>query len=151
MTLTDHFMQSNIFVDSLSEIEYGWDQAYVSYPTVFATVGLEIVGGSGLCNIVDRIRMDEGTLAVALPDDGYRFFVGLNDYTDSKVDTLIIAKVDAIEAADFGLEYPIDLSREEQHALYRRLDEECEVAYGKSCEDLLAEARNRMERERLES
>ena len=110
MPLTDYFIQSNIFVDSSSEIEYGWDQAYISYPIVFATVGLEIIGGSGLCHIVDRIRMDEGTLSVALPDEGYRFFVGLNDYTDSKVDTLIIAKVDTVQAADYGLKYPIDLS-----------------------------------------
>lgn len=41
--------------------------------------------------------------------------------------------------------YTIDLTEEEQIAIYNRLDEQCRKYEGKSCEELLAEAKKRME------
>ena len=46
---------------------------------------------------------------------------------------------------DEGEMYTIDLSPDEQTALYNRLDEQCRKYLGKSCEELLAEARKAME------
>jgi hypothetical protein len=41
--------------------------------------------------------------------------------------------------------YTIDLTADEQDALYARLDEQCRKYLDKGCEELLAEARKRME------
>ena len=40
--------------------------------------------------------------------------------------------------------YLIDLSEEEQIAIYERLDEQCRKYLGKSCEDLLKAAEKEM-------
>ena len=76
----------------------------------------------------------------------YYFYVGLNDYTDSKVDTCITVIITNSESPDNEDFYTIDLSEEEQKALYRRLDEESRILFGKSCEDLLEGARAEMEK-----
>ena len=136
-------MRANIFVDPAAEIDYGWDQAYVDYPVVFPTVGLDIWGGDGLDGIVRIMRIEEGH--GSLPDDAsidYR--VGLNAFTKSRVDTVILATVRENQAER---EYIITLSEAEQAALHRQLDEQCREILGKSCDDLLAEARKRMEAE----
>ena len=39
-----------------------------------------------------------------------------------------------------GVQYFIDLTAEEQSAIYARLDEQCKRYLGKNCEELLAEA-----------
>ena len=41
--------------------------------------------------------------------------------------------------------YTIDLNKEEEVAMFNRLDEQCRMYLGKGCADLLAEARMRME------
>ena len=71
----------------------------------------------------------------------------MNDYTDSKVDTCITVIIANSESPDNEEIYTIDLSDEEQKALYRRLDGESRILFGKSCEDLLEEARVEMEKE----
>ena len=122
------------------------DQAYVDYPVVFPTIGLDIWGGEGLDSIVRIMRIEEGRGPV--PDDAsidYR--VGLNTFTKSRVDTVILATV---RETHIEREYIITLSEAEQAALYRQLDEQCREILGRSCEDLLAEARKRMEAELLE-
>jgi hypothetical protein len=43
--------------------------------------------------------------------------------------------------------YTIDLTAEEQQAVYDRLDEQCREHEGKSCEELLKEAERRMREE----
>ena len=43
--------------------------------------------------------------------------------------------------------YFIDLTVEEQSALYARLDEQCKMYLGKSCEELLAEAGEELKEE----
>lgn len=154
-TLIDRFMRENVSIDPNTEIMYGSDQAYVNYPSRFATVGFEILAGYGLQLLVDRLRKDLGFKPLEPIDDEdydkdcdqtgeYYFYVGLNDYTDSKVDTCITVIIESDESPDNEEIYTIDLSDEEQKALYRRLDEECRILFGKSCEDLLEEARAEM-------
>ena len=41
--------------------------------------------------------------------------------------------------------YTIDLTKDEQAAIYSRLDEQCRKYLDKGCKELLAEARKRME------
>ena len=112
----------------------------------FPTVGLDIWGGDGLDGIVRIMRIKEGHGPV--PDDAsIDYHVGLNAFTKSRVDTAILATVRENQAEQ---EYIITLSEAEQAALYRQLDEQCREILGRSCEDLLAEARKRMEAELLE-
>ena len=157
-TLIDRFMRENVSIDPHSEIMYGSDQAYVCCPRRFATVGFELIAGYGLQLLADRLRKDLGFKPLEPIDDEdydkdcdqtgeYYFYVGLNDYTDSKVDTCITVIIANSESPDNEELYTIDLSDEEQRALYRRLDEECHILFGKSCEDLLEEARAEMEKE----
>ena len=154
-TLIDRFMRENVSIDPNTEIMYGSDQAYVCYPRRFATVGFEICAGYGLQLLVDRLRKDLGFKPLEPIDDEdydedcdqtgeYYFYVGLNDYTDSKVDTCISVIIESDESPDNEELYTIDLSEEEQEALYRRLDEECRILFRQSCEDLLEEARAEM-------
>ena len=161
-TLIDRFMRENVSIDPHSEIMYGSGQVYVSCPRRFATVGLEIIAGYGLQLLVDRLRKDLGFKPLEPIDDEdydedcdqegeYYFYAGLNDYTDSKVDNCISVIIESDEAPDNEELYTIDLSEEEQRALYRRLGEESRILFGKSCEDLLEEARQEMEKmERME-
>ncbi len=159
LSLIDRFLKENISVSLDEEIMYGSDQAYDSYPCRFATVGLEVDGGYGLCRIVDRMRKTLGFKPLEplepldFDDDydsdcdqegEYRFYVGLNDYNASKVDSCITVILINSRSPDNEDSYVIDLSEEEQKALYRRLDEDCRKLLGKSCEDLLEEARNQM-------
>lgn len=78
-------------------------------------------------------------------DGWYDFYIGLNDWDKTKVDTCIDAIVCNSNSVDEGECYTIDLTPDEQIALYNRLDEQCRKYLGKSCEDLLAEARKAME------
>ncbi len=157
-TLIDRFMRENVSIDPHTEIMYGSDQAYVNYPRRFATVGFEICAGYGLQLLVDRLRKDLGFKPLEPIDDEdydkdcdqtgeYYFYVGLNDYTDSKVDTCITVIIESDESPDNEELYTIDLSDEEQKALYRRLNEESRILFGKSCDDFLEEARAAMEKE----
>lgn len=154
-TLIDRFMRENVSIDPHTEIMYGSDQAYVNCPCRFAMVGFEICAGYGLQLLVDRLRKDLGFKPLEPIDDEdydkdcdqtgeYYFYVGLNDYTDSKVDTCITVIIANSESPDNEEIYTIDLSDEEQRALYRRLDEESRILFGQSCEDLLGEARKEM-------
>ncbi|MBR0076492.1 MAG: hypothetical protein IJP96_12150 [Synergistaceae bacterium] len=152
--LIDRFMRENIFLYPQAEIHYGSGEAYVTYPCCFATVGFEIRAGYALQLMVDRMRKDLGFKPIE-PIDGedydadcdqngeYYFYVGLNDYTDSKVDSTISVLFDNSTSSDSGEIYEIDLSKEEQIALYNRLDKEARIVYGMSCEELLEEARRR--------
>ena len=157
-TLIDRFMRENVSIDPHTEIMYGSDQAYVNCPRRFATVGFEIYAGYGLQLLADRLRKDLGFKPLEPIDDedydedcdqtgNYYFYVGLNDYTDSKVDTSISVIIESDESPDNEELYTIDLSDEEQRALYRRLDQECRILFGKSCDDFLEESRAAMEKE----
>lgn len=155
MGMFERIIQDQVFIDFGCEVLYGDDQMYLDYPTRFATVGFQLMSTSLLSGIVDRIRKEQGFTPLHPIDeytdemcDGsawYDFFIGLNDWDRTKVDTCIEAAVCNSSSADEGELYTIDLTPEAQAALYNRLDEQCRQYLGKSCEDLLAEARKAME------
>ena len=51
------------------------------------------------------------------------------------------------DSEDNESRYFIDLTAEEQSVIYARLDEQCKIYLGKSCEELLAEAGKELEEE----
>ena len=136
-SLIDYFFRENISLCPHNEIFYGVDEAYVSYPCRFATAELEICAGCGLRLIVDSIREELGF--EPLDDGEYVFYVGLNDYT--KIDNCISVFLVGCSSPDNEEIYTIDLTKEEQEALYKRLDEEAQNVYGMSCEDIMKKAR----------
>ena len=154
MTLMEGFIRDEIFIDFGTEIMYGDDQAYIDYPVRFPTVGFQLMATSGLSRIADRIRKDRGMRPMHAMDEytddtcdnegWYDFFIGLNGYADNHMDSCIDFVVVNADSEDNEELYTIDLSEEEQAAVYNRLDEQCRKYEGKSCEELLEEARRLM-------
>lgn len=157
MTLIEGFVKDEIFIDFGSEVMYGDDQAYISYPCRFPTVGFQLMATNGLVQIADRIRKDKGMRPMHPMDEftddtcdnegWYDFYVGLNGFTENHMDTCIDFVVVNADSEDNEEMYHIDLGADEQAAIYNRLDEQCRKYLGKGCEELLAEARKEMENE----
>ena len=165
MTLIECIVNENIFIDFEKEIIYGSDQQYVSYPSRFASVSFSLIDTKLLNRLADRIRIRSGFKPLVPAEENateenhleknpdemtfpyawYEFFIGLNDFTESKVDSCICFTVQDVDSPDDGESYTIDLGEDEQKFIYKRLDEQCREHLGKSCEELLAEARRRME------
>ena len=155
MTLFEGFVKDEVFIDFGADVLYGSDQCYVNYPCQFPTVGFQLMATSGLAQIADRIRkeqgfkpmhpMDEYTDETCDQNGWYDFFIGLNDWSNSKVDSCIDVIVVNSDSPDNEECYTIDLDGKEQEYVYARLDEQCRKYLGKSCEELLAEARKLME------
>ena len=155
MTLTEGFVRDEIFIDFGSEIMYGDDQCYIDYPCRFPTVGFQLMATNGLVQIADRIRKDAGFKPMHPMDEYtdetcdqkgfYNFYIGLNDWSARKCDSCIEFIVVNSDSEDNEELYTIDLGRDEEVAMYNRLDEQCRQHLGKSCADLLAEAKRRME------
>ena len=127
-----------IVLDLENEIRYGSDQAYISYPTRFATVTVQLLPTEDLCAAVNGLRTGYA------PVDDMEFFIGINDFTATKLDNCIEAIVTAADAPDAEDRYTIDLSEGDQREVFAALDKECSEKLGKGCEELLAEARRRM-------
>ena len=154
MTLTEAFVKDEVFIDFGSEIMYGDDQAYMSYPTRFPTVGFQLMATNGHSQIADRIRKDAGFKPLHAMDEytddtcdnegWYDFYVGINGYAENHMDSGIDFVVVNSDSEDNEEMYTIDLTTEEQNAVFARLDEQCRKYEGKSCEELLAEAWKRM-------
>ena len=155
MGLLEAVVRDNVFIDFGSEIQYGSDQVYDSYPCRFATVGFQLMPSTLLGQTADRIRVDRGYRPMH-PIDGYTdemcdqegfydFYIGLNDWSRTKCDTFIQFAVVNTESPDNEEMYTIDLDENEQVAVYNRLDEQCRECLGKGCVDLLAESRKKME------
>ena len=125
--LFGELIKDAIKIDFTSEILYGRDQAYVSYPAVFPTVTFKLEETPAFEMIAERKRLEE-------PCDIY---LGINGYTDSHVDTVIILRPDTDG-------YPIGLTLEEQDAIYDLLNEQCIKHLNKDLEELLAESRERI-------
>lgn len=146
-----------IEIDFESGIMYSNEQAFVSYPCRFATVEFMLHDTDVLYAIADSMRKELGYLPMCQHGDGepydpigwYNFYIGINDYTKTKVDSCIFFTVGSEGVADDGHGYDIDLTEEEQVEIYKVLDEQCREHIGKSCEDLLAESRKELE-ERIE-
>ena len=156
MTLIEGFVKDEVFIDFGAEVMYGDDQCYMDYPCRFPTVGFQLMATNGLSQIADRIRKDQGMKPMHPMDeytddtcdnDGWYdfFYVGLNGYAENHMDSCIEFVVVNSDSPDNEQMYTIDLTADEQNALYARLDEQCRKYEGKSCEELLTEARKRME------
>lgn len=155
MSLTESFLKDELYIDFGSEIMYGDDQMYLDYPCRFATVGFQLMATAGLSRIADRIRkdlgfkpmhpMDEYTDEMCDQEGWYDFYVGLNDWSDSGLDACIEFVVVNSDSPDNEELYTIDLTGSEQAAVYARLDAQCREYLGKSCVELMEEAKARME------
>ena len=119
-----------IKIDFDIEIEYGQDQAFISYPTVFPTVTFGLEAADEIIKMADQITGYR-------KDAGYEFVIGINDFTPSKMDTCLMFTVD-MET------YSIDLKDEELPMIFDSLDSQCREKLGKGCLDLLEEARAKM-------
>ena len=157
MNLLEAYMKDEVFVDFGSEPMYGSDQACINYPIRFATVEFQLMATNGLTQIADRIRKDVGMRPMHPMDEytddtcdnegWYDFYLGLNSFDDGHIDTCIEFCVVNADSEDNEEMYTIDLTKDEQTALYNRLDEQCRQYLGKGCEELLEEARKEMENE----
>ena len=157
MTLMEGFVKDEVFIDFGAEVMYGSDQAYIDYPCRFPTVAFQLIATGGLTQIADRIRKDKGMKPMHPMDEytdetcdnegWYDFYISLNDFVDCHIDTCIEFCVVNAGSEDNEETYTIDLTKDEQVALYNRLDEQCRQYLGKGCGELLEEARKEMENE----
>ena len=155
MTLTEGFVRDELFIDFGSDIVYGCDQCCDSYPCVFPTVEFALLPDIGLEVIADRMRVEKGfkpmypideyTEDTRDQDVWYDFYVGLNGYTDSHLDSCIEFIVVNSSSPDNEQVYTIDLTDYEQECIYERLDEQCRRYLGMGCEELLDKAVKEME------
>ena len=155
MTLTEGFIREQIYIDFEAEVNYGSDQVNEFYPVRFPTVDFQLLATNGLSEIADRIRkdmgfapmhpMDEYTDETCDNEGWYDFYIALNGYSKTKVDSGIEFIVVNSDSPDNEKSYTIDLNESEQEAIYCRLDEQCRKYLEKSCEELLEEARKEME------
>ena len=163
-TLSEDFINTEIFIDFDSELIYGEDQAYICCPKRFPTVRFQLKPTRGLVEIADGIRHKLGfkpmypaqgckssdcnacTDCNDIDCDGwYDFFISLNGFNDSHIDTCIAVVVAGSDSPDNEDMYTIDLTEDEQKLLYNRFDEQCMRNIDKTCEELLKEAENMME------
>ena len=157
MNLIEGFVKDAVFVDFGSEIIYCSDQQNVNYPSVFPTVQFQLMATYGLSQIADRIRKDAGFKPMHPMDEftddtcdnegWYDFYIGLNGFAENHMDSSIEFYVVNADSEDNEEKYTIDLTTEEQAAIYARLDEQCKRYLDKSCEELLDEAGKELEEE----
>ena len=163
-TLSENFINTEIFIDFDSELIYGEDQAYICCPKLFPTVRFQLKPTRGLVEIADGIRHKLGfkpmypkkgceskdcntcTDCNDIDCDGwYDFFISLNGFNDSHIDTCIAVVVAGSDSPDNEDMYTINLTEDEQKLLYNRFDEQCMRNIDKTCEELLKEAEDMME------
>ena len=150
MTLTEAFAVNEIFIDFGAEILYGGDQANMTCPVRFPTVNFQLMATNGLVQIADRIRKEAGFKPMHAMDEytddtcdnfgWYDFYIGLNGFTPTHLDSSIDFVVVESDSEDNEQIYSIELTTDEQIAIYNRLNVQCLKYEGKSCEELLAEA-----------
>ena len=163
-TLSEDFINTEIFIDFDSELIYGEDQAYICCPKRFPTVRFQLKPTRGLVEIADGIRHKLGfkpmypaqgcksndcnacTDCNDIDCDGwYDFFISLNGLNESHLDTCIAVVVAGSDSPDNEDMYTINLTEDEQKLLYNRFDEQCRKNIDKTCEELLKEAEEMME------
>ena len=160
MTLLEGFVKDEVFIDFGADVLYSSDQCNVSFPCRFPTVEFQLMATNGLSQIADRIRKDLGFAPMHPMDEydddscynegWYDFFVGLNGYADNHMDSCIKFIVVNSGSEDNESVYTIELTIEEQAAVYSCLDEQCLYCFGQSCEELLVEAEKEMEEDEIE-
>lgn len=151
MTLTEWFVRDNIFIEFAGEILYGSEQANLTYPRRFATVEFPLSATEGLIQIADRVRKEAGFRPIRPMDEytgetcdnaaWYDFYTGISTFSENRMGGCIEFVVVNADSEDNEKLYVIELSEEEKQAVFNRLDEQCREHLGKSCEELLQEAR----------
>lgn len=122
-----------IQIDFEDEITYSHDQANINYPVVFPTVGFTLVLTKLLC---DSGRIKQNNLDA--DDEDFAFYIGINGFTKTKLNN-------CIEFTCGDEQDTIDLTEEEQEVVFAVLDRQCKEKLGKSCDELLEEAKAQME------
>ena len=160
MTLIEAFVRDEIILNPYEEPIYGEDQCYICCPERFATVSLALRATNGLIQIADRIRTDLGFRPMHPMDEydddscdnegWYDFYVGLNGHADNHMDSCIEFIVVNSDSEDNECVYPIELTIDEQTAIFNRLDEQCQFYFEQGCEELLTEAEKEMEEDEIE-
>lgn len=150
MTPMDAIKNGGIVIDADAELLYGTDQVYIDCPVTFPTVSIELCETGSLDRLADAIRAAEGFKPMFPddttdpdsydPDGWYNFYVTLNGYSKHHVDNCIEFTVQSENAPDDWQSNSIDLTEEEQAALYAVLDAQLREHFGKSAAELLAEA-----------
>ncbi len=127
-------IRDNIFIDNdyidIDELDYifGHEQAYDSFPCVFPSVRIKLIGTNGLYELGDKARGGYD------PESYYDFFVWLNGYNRHHIETcLYIIDCDLKD-------YYVDLSEDEQEYIYQCINEsyDCEQLL-KNCADYCKE------------
>ena len=149
------FPLDQIRIDFDTEIMYSSDQTDVHFPAHCPTVIFSLRDTDVLVSLADKIRTSGGGKPLypmeGYPEEScdqngwYNFYIGINDFPAPPVDTSISAYVNSPDYADDGYEYAIPIPEADMSALYESLDNQCRKHLGKSCADLLAEARMEME------
>ena len=153
MSLIEGILKECVVVDFDADIHPGMELNEDGNQV--AIVGFELYSDYTLGLIVDRMRKELGFKPLEPIDDEdydeccdqdgeYYFFVNLTDAEPSKVEPSIAAMLVNSESPDNEDIYEIELTEEEQKAVYKCLDKQCREELGKSCEDLLAEAREEL-------
>ena len=155
MTFTEAVIQDGIHVDFSNDPLFDSDQVDVTFPCQFATIQFELFATDLLTGIADRIRKDQGFKPMHAIDEytdemcdqegWYSFYISLSDYSPTKVDNCLEFVVVNSDSNDNETMYAIELTEEEQRNMYARLDEQCLKYLGKTCADLMDEARKAME------
>ena len=155
MLSNNRFPIDQILIGFNEEIMYGEDQMDVHFPARFPTVILSLRDTDALVSLADKIRTSgggkplypmEGYPWEACDQNGwYNFYIGINDSPAPPVDTSISAYVDSPDCEDNGSYYAIPIPEAGMNALFQSLDAQCRKHLGKSCADLLTEARKEME------
>ena len=136
----------DIVVSFNDEIEYGVGKVFVVFPRVFPTVTFELEVTDGLKKAVDAARVKAGIKLRRDSDGWYDAYIGINSFTPSRLDTCIEAVVvNEPDQPDNEGTYMIDLTEDEQKEIFAEIDRQCKEKLGKSCEELLEEARKEME------
>ena len=125
----------NIIIDNSIAPSYGSDQAYISYPTVFPTVGFQLLPTDDLIDAATALSSDAGSDTAT---EDFTFYLGINGFTKSGLDNAIIA----VAPDDTTVNIPLDDA--DQEKIFALLNKECLEKFGKGCDGLLEEARSQM-------
>jgi len=123
----------NIIIDGSADPSFGSDQAFVTYPTVFPTVGFQLISTDDLVDAARSLLSDAGD-----ETEDFTFYLGINGFTKSGLDNAIIA----VAPDDTTVNIPLDEA--EQVEVFALLNKECLEKFGKGCDALLEEARCQM-------
>lgn len=160
MTMFEAALKDNVFIDPELDPMIGSDQMDVDYPCRFGTVMFMLVSTSFLSTQADRIRKEQGFAPMQPMDEytdetcdqngWYDFYYGINALGEGFGDSTIEFVVAGSDSPDNEQGYTIDLTPDEQEAMFARMDEESKRVFDRSAADLLAEADRKLNEEEME-